>query len=94
MKKYNNKINVIGDVLAQERKKKGYSKTLLCRKLKELGVNFDRNEIYRIENFKMSVKDFELIALASVLEIDFNDIKNIILDRRENSKSIIEKSAS
>jgi len=30
MKKYNNKINVIGDFLSQERKKKGYSKALLC----------------------------------------------------------------
>ncbi len=90
MKKYNNKINVIGDFLSQERKKKGYSKALLCRKLKELGVNFDRNEIYRIENFKMSVKDFELIALASVLEIDFNDIKNIIIDKSTNNKVVTE----
>lgn len=87
MKKYNNKINVIGDVLAQERKKKGYSKTLLCKKLKPLGVNFDRNEIYRIENFRMSVKDFELIALATVLEIDFNEIKKIIFE--ENNTNIV-----
>jgi len=50
----------------------------------------ERNEIYRIENFKMSVKDFELIALASVLEIDFNDIKNIIIDKSTNNKVVTE----
>ena len=53
-------------------------------------LEFDRNEIYRIENFRMSVKDFELIALASVLEIDFNDIKNIIIDKSTNNKVVTE----
>ena len=90
MKKYNNKPNAIGKILCQERKKKGYSKTALCRKLELLGIEFDRNEIYRIENFRMSVKDFELIALASVLEIDFNDIKNIIIDKSTNNKVVTE----
>ena len=38
MKKYNNKPNAIGKILCQERKKKGYSKTALCRKLELLGI--------------------------------------------------------
>ena len=38
-------------------------------------LEFDRNEIYRIENFRMSVKDFELIAFATVLELDMNKLK-------------------
>ena len=45
MKKYNNEPNVIGKILAQARKDKGYSKTALCRKLELLGIEFDRNEI-------------------------------------------------
>ncbi len=33
MKKYNDKPNVIGKVLSQARKEKGYSKTAIIRKL-------------------------------------------------------------
>lgn len=84
MKKYNDKPNIIGKILAQARKEKGYSKTALCRKLELLGIEFDRNEIYRIENARMSVKDFELIAFATVLDIDLNSLKNIILDTEDN----------
>ena len=75
MKKYNNQPNIIGNILSKARIKKGISKTDLCRKLELLGIEFDRNEIYRIENYKMSVKDFELIAFASVLDIDLNLLK-------------------
>ena len=55
-----------------------------CRKLELLGIEFDRNEIYRIENFRMSVKDFELIAFATVLELDMNKLKEIILEDEYN----------
>ena len=75
MKKYNNQPNVIGKMLLHARRKKGFSKTDLCRKLELLGIEFDRNEIYRIENYRMSVKDFELIAFATVLDIDLNSLK-------------------
>ena len=75
MKKYNNQPNVIGKILSKARKKKGLSKTDLCRKLELLGIEFDRNEIYRIENYRMSVKDFELIAFSIVLDIDLNSLK-------------------
>jgi len=78
MKKYNQKPNIIGKVLAKERKKSGYSKADLCRKLELLGIEFDRNEIYRIENSKMSVKDFELIAFGIVLDLDLNKLKKVI----------------
>lgn len=80
MKKYNDRPNAIGSVIAQARKRKGLSKTGLCRKLELLGVEFDRNEIYRIENYKMSVKDFELLAFAYVLDIDLNELKREIIE--------------
>lgn len=80
MKKYNDKPNAVGKIIAQARKKKGISKTGLCRRLEELGVVFDRNEIYRIENYRMSVKDFELLAFAYILDIDLNLLKKEILE--------------
>lgn len=52
-----------------------YSKMELSHKLELLGVELDRFELYKIETGKTSVKDFELIALCIVLEIDFNELK-------------------
>ena len=87
MKKYNQKPNIIGKVLAKERKKRGYSKADLCRKLELLGIEFDRNEIYRIENSKMSVIDFELIAFGIVLDLDLNKLKKVIEDSNDDIES-------
>ena len=47
----------------------------LSRKLELLGIELDRFELYKIETSKKSVKDFELIALCIVLDIDFEELK-------------------
>ena len=86
MKKFNDKRNIIGDIVRKNREKMNYSKTELSHKLELLGVELDRFELYKIENSKTSVKDFELIALCIVLEIDFNEIK-------EHMEEFIEKYA-
>lgn len=75
MKKFNEKRNIIGEIVRKNRKKMNYSKTELSNKLELLGIELDRFELYKIENFKTSVKDFELVALCIVLEIDFDEIK-------------------
>lgn len=75
MKKINDKRNLIGDIIKKNREKMHYSKTELSHKLELLGIELDRFELYKIETFKTSVKDFELVALCIVLEIDFNEIK-------------------
>ena len=43
-----------------------------------LGIELDRFELYKIETCKKSVKDFELIALCVVLDIDFDELKKLI----------------
>ena len=58
--------------------KKNYTKTRLSPKLELLGIELDRFEIYKTENGKMIVKDFELIALSVILEIPFEEIKKLI----------------
>ena len=75
MKKFNDKRNIVGDIIRRNREKMNYSKTELSHKLELLGVELDRFELYKIETSKTSVKDFELIALCIVLNIDFNEIK-------------------
>lgn len=75
MKKFNNKPNIIGSLIKNAREKKKYTKIDLCRELELLGIEMSRNEIYRIENNQMIVKDFELVAFCIVLDITFNDLK-------------------
>ena len=51
----------------------------LSNKLELLGVTLYPNDIYLIEKEQRIVKDFELVALCSVLDIDYNtEIKPII----------------
>lgn len=76
MKKFNEKRNIIGDIVRKNREKMHYSKTELSNKLELLGIELDRFELYKIETAKTSVKDFELVALCIVLNIDFNELKN------------------
>lgn len=78
MKKFNNCRNVIGDIIKKHWENKHYTKTDLSHKLELLGVELDRFELYKIETCKTSVKDFELIALCIVLDIDFEELKKIV----------------
>ena len=78
MKKFNNNRNIVGNLIKKHREKKHYSKMELSRKLELLGIELDRFELYKIETNKKSVKDFELIALCIVLDIDFSELKILI----------------
>ena len=80
MKKFNDKRNVIGNLIKKHREEKHYTKTMLSTKLELLGIELDRFELYKIETSKTSVKDFELIALCIVLDIDFSELKQVIED--------------
>lgn len=78
MKKFNNQRNVIGNLIKKHREKKHYTKIQVSNRLELLGVELDRFELYKIEAGKMIVKDFELIALCIVLDIDFGKLRNLI----------------
>jgi len=82
MKKFNDNPNVVGKLIQEARKKKNYSKVDVSTKLDLLGVSISRAELYRIENFGMIVKDFELIALCIVLDLNYNDLKKLILNEK------------
>lgn len=79
MKKYNNKANIIGNLLIEHRKKMGLSKEEVCRRVQLYGIDIHRVELYRMEKVMSIVKDFELVALCNVLNIDYNnEVKKII----------------
>lgn len=79
MKKYeNNKSNVIGNLIKEYREKKKLNKVELCKMLQLHAIYLTGTELKRIEAGEMIVKDFELIGLCKVLDIDYNELKNTI----------------
>ena len=78
MKKFNNQSNITGELIRNVRISKGFTKEDVCKKLQLLGINIGRVELYRMETNKMIIKDFELVALCKILDINYNDLLNII----------------
>ena len=78
MKKYEDKNNVLGDVIKEYRTKSNLSKTEVSRQLQLHAVYIDRTELNRMENGKMIIKDFELIALCKVLKIPYSELLRLV----------------
>lgn len=78
MKRYENQINVISNLIKEYREKKNLSKSEVSRRLELHAVYIDRSELYRMETGKMIIKDFELIALFKVLDIPFNRLNDLV----------------
>lgn len=78
MKKYENQANVAGNLVKKCRENLGLSKSEVCRRLQLHAVYMDRTQLNRIETGRMIVKDFELISLCKVLNINYEELKNTI----------------
>ena len=78
MKKYENKSNVIGNLIKEYREKQGLEKIDVSRMLQLHAVYLDSTELKRIEDGTQIVKDFELIGLCKVLDVNYDDLKNTI----------------
>lgn len=66
-RKFENLSNVCGQNIANLRKINNLSRSDLSNKLMLLGIDINYDSIYKIENGRRIVKDFELSALAKVL---------------------------
>ena len=64
-KKYENNLNVIADNLKELRKSKNISLSALSNKLMLMGVDISKQSLYRIEQNKRSVRDYELSSIAA-----------------------------
>ncbi len=78
MRKYEGKSNVSGEFIERILREKNMTKEDLCRKLQLNGINIDRWHLYKIINGKVILKDFELIVILDILDVDFNNLKNLI----------------
>jgi len=78
MNKYKNKSNISGKIIHKARKSQKLSLEKLSNKLQLLGVTLYPNDIFLIENETRIVKDFELVAICKVLNIDMESVKREI----------------
>ena len=75
MRKFNEKSNLAGDIIRNYRLKNNLSGEELAEQLQLKGLDVDRSYIFRIERGKAIIKDFELIYICEVLEIDYNELR-------------------
>ena len=73
--KYNDKLNVIGNIIKDYRIKHNLSLSQLSNRLMLLGIDIPKPSIQRIEMGKRIIKDYELAGFAKV----FNVSPNILL---------------
>ena len=78
MRKNEGKSNVSGEFIERILREKNMTKEDLCRKLQLNGINIDRWHLYKIINGKVILKDFELIIILNILDVDFNNLKDLI----------------
>ena len=76
MNKYKNRSNISGKVIQSSRIQHNLSPEKLSNKLELMGVTLYPNDLYLIEKEQRIVKDFELMAISEILEIDMKKIKD------------------
>ena len=77
-KLFNGNTNVVSNLITQKRKEKYMSYSDLSNKLQLLGILLYKNDLFLIEKNRRIVRDFELIALCQVLNIDYNKLSKLI----------------
>ena len=69
IKKYNGQLNVVGNKIKFYRKSKNISLVTLSNKLMLLGIDIPKNSLQRLENGKRIIKEYELVAIAKILDV-------------------------
>lgn len=73
-KKIKGKSNVIGKNIKKYRELRQYTQRELSDKIALLGIDIYHSNISLIENNKLFLKDFEIIAFCKVLGISYDQI--------------------
>lgn len=78
MRKINGNKNLMGNYIKECREKKKLNRNDLAKQLQLLGINMTLDDIYRLETNRVMLKDFELVAIAEILDFDLNIAKELI----------------
>ncbi len=79
---FNGKKNISGKRIREARRKARLSQTTLAAKLQVEGINIERDSLSRIELGTRFVADYELPALARILDVSVNYLLGLE-DRQE-----------
>lgn len=74
VKKLNGKSNVIGKNIKKYRELRNLSQRELSNKIALLGIDIYHSDISQIENQKLLLKDFEIIAICKVLNVTYEQL--------------------
>ena len=74
VKRYNGKLNVIGNNVRIHREDKNMSLSQLSDKLLLMGIDVPKSSLQNIENGKRIVKEYEFYALCKVLNISMEEL--------------------
>lgn len=74
VKKLNGKSNVLGKNVIKYRELKHLTQRELSDKIALLGVDIYHSDISQIENQKLLLKDFEIIAICKALNITYEQL--------------------
>ncbi len=72
--KLNNQLNIIGKNIKSYRLKNKLSQNDVCCKMALLGISLYQYDIYRIENGKRTIKDFEIYGFSKIFKITPNEL--------------------
>ena len=92
MRKFNKQSSFSGEIIREYRLNNHMSAEKLAEKLQLMGFNVDRTYIHKVETNKVVLKDFELIAIAKILKLDYKKLETlydgnyIISAERKNKK--------
>lgn len=78
MNKFKDRSNISGKIINTARIENNLSLEKLSNKLELIGVRLYPNDLFLIENEKRIVKDFELMAICKVLNIDIKTVRKEI----------------
>ena len=74
IKKLNGKSNVIGIHIKKYRELSNLTQRDLSNKIDLLGIDIYHSDISQIENQKLLLKDFEIIAFCKVLGVTYDQL--------------------
>lgn len=74
VKKYNGKLNVIGENVRKYREKANLSLDKLSDKLQLMGIDIPKPSLQNIEKEKRIVKEYEFYAICKVLDVSMEEM--------------------
>lgn len=78
LNKWNGKSNVCGKLIYNRRLEMNLSQNDLCAKLAIRDISLFSSDITHIENGTRLLKDFELIIIFDILNINFKELSKVL----------------